>query len=106
MGSREILYAFTSAANNNGSAFAGISANTAFYNVALGIAMWLGRFWPIVAVLAIAGSLAAKKRIAGDRRHHADTRRAVRRAADRHHRADRRPELSSRRWRWGRWSSI
>ena len=61
--SREILYAFSSAANNNGSAFAGISANTPFYNVALALVMWLGRFWPIVAVLAVAGSLAAKKRI-------------------------------------------
>jgi potassium-transporting ATPase potassium-binding subunit len=62
-GFTEILYAFSSAGNNNGSAFAGISANTPFYNVALAITMWLGRFWPIVAVLAVAGSLAAKKRI-------------------------------------------
>jgi K+-transporting ATPase ATPase A chain len=62
-GFTEILYAFTSAANNNGSAFGGLSVNTPFYNVALGVAMWLGRFWPIVAVLAVAGSLAAKKRI-------------------------------------------
>ncbi len=63
-GFSEILYAFTSAANNNGSAFAGLSVNTPFYNVLLAIAMWLGRIVPIVAVLAIAGSLAAKKRIA------------------------------------------
>ncbi len=62
-GFSEILYAFTSAGNNNGSAFAGLSADTLFYNTALGLAMWLGRFWPIVAVLAVAGSLAAKKRI-------------------------------------------
>jgi potassium-transporting ATPase potassium-binding subunit len=62
-GFSEILYAFTSAGNNNGSAFAGLSANTEFYNMALGIAMWLGRFWPIVAALAIGGSLASKKRI-------------------------------------------
>jgi len=62
-GFSEILYAFTSAANNNGSAFAGLSANTVFYNVATGIAMYIGRFWPIVAALAIAGSLAAKKRV-------------------------------------------
>jgi K+-transporting ATPase ATPase A chain len=62
-GFSEILYAFTSAGNNNGSAFAGLSANTPFYNTALGIVMWLGRFWPIVPVLAVAGSLAAKKRI-------------------------------------------
>ena len=62
-GFTEILYAFSSAGNNNGSAFGGISANTPFYNVALALTMWLGRFWPIVAVLAVAGSLAAKKRI-------------------------------------------
>ncbi len=63
-GFSEILYAFTSAANNNGSAFAGLSANTPFYNIMLGIAMWFGRFGVIVPVLAIAGALAAKKRIA------------------------------------------
>jgi K+-transporting ATPase ATPase A chain len=62
-GFSEILYAFSSAGNNNGSAFAGISANTLFYNIALGLVMWFGRYWPIVAVLAIAGSLAAKKRV-------------------------------------------
>ena len=62
-GFSEILYAFSSAGNNNGSAFGGLSVNTPFYNVALGIVMWIGRFWPIVAALAIAGSLAAKKRI-------------------------------------------
>ena len=61
-GFSEILYALTSAANNNGSAFAGLSANTPFYNVLLAIAMWLGRFGVIVPVLALAGSLAAKKR--------------------------------------------
>lgn len=62
-GFSEILYAFSSAGNNNGSAFGGISPNTPFYNVSLALVMWLGRFFPIVAVLAIAGSLAAKKRI-------------------------------------------
>ena len=62
-GFSEILYGFVSASNNNGSAFAGISANTMFYNTALALVMWLGRYWPIVAVLAIAGSLAAKKRV-------------------------------------------
>ncbi len=60
-GFSQVLYAFSSAGNNNGSAFAGLSANTPFYNTALGIAMWLARFWLIVPVLAIAGSLAAKK---------------------------------------------
>jgi potassium-transporting ATPase potassium-binding subunit len=62
-GFSEILYAFSSAANNNGSAFAGLSANTPFYNVMLGIAVWFGRFGVIVPVLAIAGSLARKPRL-------------------------------------------
>jgi K+-transporting ATPase ATPase A chain len=62
-GFSEILYALSSAANNNGSAFAGLSANTPFYNVLLALAMWFGRFAVIVPVLAMAGSLAAKKRI-------------------------------------------
>jgi K+-transporting ATPase ATPase A chain len=62
-GFSQILYAFSSAGNNNGSAFAGLSANTPFYNTALGIAMWLARYWLMVPVLAIAGSLAAKKNV-------------------------------------------
>jgi K+-transporting ATPase ATPase A chain len=62
-GFSEVLYALTSAGNNNGSAFAGLSANTPFYNSLLGIVMWLGRFGVIVPVLAIAGALAAKKRL-------------------------------------------
>jgi K+-transporting ATPase ATPase A chain len=62
-GFSEILYAFTSAANNNGSAFGGLTASTVFYNVATGLAMFIGRFWPIMAALAIAGSLATKKRV-------------------------------------------
>jgi potassium-transporting ATPase potassium-binding subunit len=60
-GYSEILYAFSSAANNNGSAFAGLAANTPFYNIALGIAMWASRFWLMIPVLALAGSLARKK---------------------------------------------
>ncbi|WP_282947909.1 potassium-transporting ATPase subunit KdpA [Cellulomonas endometrii] len=59
-GFSEVLYAFTSAANNNGSAFAGLTANTLWFNTALGVAMLLGRFVPIVLVLALAGSLAAQ----------------------------------------------
>ncbi len=59
----EVLYAFTSAANNNGSAFAGITANTPWFNTALGVAMLLGRFLPIVFVLALAGSLAAQDKL-------------------------------------------
>ena len=57
-GLSEVLYAFTSAANNNGSAFAGISVNTEWYNTALGLAMLFGRFLPMILVLALAGSLA------------------------------------------------
>jgi len=60
-GFSEILYAFSSASNNNGSAFGGLSANTLFYNTLLGIAMLFGRFWVMVPVIAIAGSLASKK---------------------------------------------
>ncbi|MDP3951525.1 potassium-transporting ATPase subunit KdpA [Microbacterium sp.] len=62
-GMSEVLYAFTSAANNNGSAFAGLTADTPWFNTALGIAMLLGRFIPIVLVLALAGSFAAQQRI-------------------------------------------
>ena len=62
-GFSEILYAFSSASNNNGSAFAGLSANTPFYNTALGLAMLFGRYWLAVPVLAIAGSLARKKSV-------------------------------------------
>jgi len=61
-GFSQALYAFSSAANNNGSAFAGLNANTNFYNTATGIAMLLGRYGTILPVLAIAGSMAKKKR--------------------------------------------
>jgi K+-transporting ATPase ATPase A chain len=57
-GLSEVLYAFTSGANNNGSAFAGLNANTVWYNTAIGLAMVIGRFLPIVLALALAGSLA------------------------------------------------
>lgn len=60
-GLSEILYAFSSAASNNGSAFAGLNANTPFYNALIGIAMWIGRFGVILPALAIAGSMAGKK---------------------------------------------
>ena len=62
-GLSEVLYAFTSAANNNGSAFAGLTANTPWFNTALGVAMLLGRFLPIVFVLALAGSFAAQDKV-------------------------------------------
>ena len=60
-GFSEILYAFTSAGNNNGSAFAGLNANVPFHNLWLGVAMFIARYWLIVPVLAIAGSLVRKK---------------------------------------------
>jgi K+-transporting ATPase ATPase A chain len=60
-GFTEVLYAFSSAANNNGSAFAGLNADSIFYNLSLGIAMLIGRFWVMIPVLAMAGSLARKK---------------------------------------------
>ncbi len=62
-GLTEILYAFSSAANNNGSAFAGLNANSLFYNISLGCAMLIGRFWIIMPVLAAAGALARKKTV-------------------------------------------
>jgi K+-transporting ATPase ATPase A chain len=60
-GFSEALYAFSSTGNNNGSAFAGLNANTPFYNIALGLAMFFARYWLAIPTLAIAGSLAAKK---------------------------------------------
>jgi K+-transporting ATPase ATPase A chain len=60
-GLSEVLYAFTSAGNNNGSAFAGIGVNTPWWNTALGVAMLIGRFLPVVLVLGLAGSLAAQR---------------------------------------------
>jgi K+-transporting ATPase ATPase A chain len=63
-GFSEILYAFSSAGNNNGSGFAGLSTNSPFYNFALGISMWLARYWLMIPTLAIAGSLSAKRHVA------------------------------------------
>ncbi|QKD01968.1 potassium-transporting ATPase subunit KdpA [Mesorhizobium loti] len=62
-GFSEVLYAYTSAAANNGSAFGGLSGNTPWYNITLGITMWMGRFFVIIPALAIAGSLATKKTV-------------------------------------------
>ncbi len=62
-GFSEVLYAFSSAGNNNGSAFAGLGANTPFYNFWLGLAMWFSRYWIVIPVLAMAGSLARKKAV-------------------------------------------
>jgi K+-transporting ATPase ATPase A chain len=60
-GLSEILYAFSSAGNNNGSAFAGLSTNNIFYNTALGLAMFFARYWLAIPILAVAGSLSKKK---------------------------------------------
>jgi K+-transporting ATPase ATPase A chain len=62
-GFSEMLYAFSSAGNNNGSAFAGLSTNNTFYNIALGLAMLFGRYWLAIPTLAIAGSLVRKKKV-------------------------------------------
>jgi potassium-transporting ATPase potassium-binding subunit len=62
-GFTEVLYAYTSQDGNNGSAFAGLSSNTLFYNLSGAVAMFVGRFWMIIPTMAIAGSLAAKKSI-------------------------------------------
>jgi K+-transporting ATPase ATPase A chain len=62
-GFSEVLYAFSSAGNNNGSAFAGLGANTPFYNTTLGFAMLFARYWLLIPTLAIAGSLVKKKKV-------------------------------------------
>ncbi len=62
-GFTEVLYAFTSATGNNGSAFGGLTGNTLFYNLTLAVSMFVGRFFMIVPAMALAGSLAAKKSI-------------------------------------------
>ena len=95
-GFSEILYAFSSAGNNNGSAFAGLSANTPFYNTSLGLAMLVARYVPIVVILALAGALAQKKAVPGGGGHAPDAHAAVRRAAGRHGAARRRAHLPAR----------
>ena len=85
-GLTEILYAFTSAAGNNGSAFAGINANTPWYNTTLGLTMLIGRFWMIIPALAIAGLLAGKKAVprrTGHAAHHRPPLRGPARGRDR-----------------------
>ena len=95
-GFSEILYAFSSAGNNNGSAFAGLSANTPFYNTALGICMLFARYWLAIPVLALAGAFAAAKHVPAVRRHAADAYPAVRVRADRHRDHRRRADLRAR----------
>ena len=92
-GLTEMMYAFTSAANNNGSAFAGLTADQPFLNLALAFCMFFGRLVPIVLVLALAGSLAAAAQAPGHRRHHAHRHPPVHRPARRHRRGRRRAHL-------------
>ncbi len=95
-GFSEVLYAVSSAANNNGSAFAGLSANSPFWNCLLAFCMFVGRFGIIVPVLAIAGSLVNKKNPTDHHRDITDPRRAVYRPADGHRVTGRRPDLYPR----------
>ena len=92
-GFTEVLYAYVSQDGNNGSAFAGLSGNTLFYNLSGAMAMAVGRFWMIIPTMIIAGSLAAKKIGAGIGRHVPDHRRPVRRSRCRRDRDRRRPHL-------------
>ena len=104
-GLSEILYAFTSGAGNNGSAFAGISANTPWYNTTLGLDMLFGRFWMILPALALAGSLAGKKVGAARAGHAAHQRSAVRGPARGRHPHRGRAHLLPRPLAWAPWSS-
>ena len=92
-GLSEILYAYTSGTGNNGSAFAGLSANTPWYNTTLGLAMLLGRFMVIIPMLALAGNLARKKIAPAVARHVSGDDAAVLRVARRRHRDRRRPDV-------------
>ena len=84
-GLSEVLYCFGEAANNNGSAFAGLNANTPFYNIGAGIVIWIGRFIPIIAALAIVGRLASQEDRRSLLRHAADARLDLRPDPDRRH---------------------
>ena len=96
-GLSEILYAYSSANGNNGSAFAGLSANTPWFNTTIGLAMLIGRFLMIVPIMALAGSLGAKANRAAQRGHLPGLRLHLRRPADRHRAVGRRAELPARR---------
>ncbi len=95
-GFTEVLYAYTSQTGNNGSAFAGLTGNTLFYNLTGAVAMLVGRFWVIVPTMAIAGSLAGKTHRRGLERHVPDHRPAVRRPSRRRHPHRRRADLLPR----------
>ena len=104
-GFSEILYAFSSAANNNGSAFAGLGTNTHFYNTALGLIMLVGRYWLAIPTLAIAGSLAAKKKVPRRCRDAAHPYASLRGLAPRRGRGASARSASSRLWRLARSSN-
>ena len=95
-GLSEILYAYSSANGNNGSAFAGLSANTPWYNTTIGLAMLIGRFLMIIPIMAMAGSLGAKEDLPAQRRHLPGLRLHLCRAAAGHGAAGRRAELPAR----------
>ena len=95
-GFTEVLYAYTSQTGNNGSAFAGLSGNTLFYNITGAVAMFVGRFFMIIPAMAIAGSLAEKKSDCRLGRHVPDHRRPVRRPRCRRHPGRRRPHILPR----------
>ena len=95
-GFSEVLYAYSSQTGNNGSAFAGLTGNTPFYNVTGAVAMFVGRFFMIIPAMAIAGSLVEKKSIPASSRHVPDHRRPVRRPAGRRHPDRRRSDVLPR----------
>ena len=95
-GLSEMLYAYSSANGNNGSAFAGLNANTPWYNTTIGLAMLIGRFLMIIPIMALAGSLAREEDRAAQRRHVSRGRGHLRRAAAGNGAAGRRPELPAR----------
>ena len=101
-GLSEVLYAFTSQGNNNGSAFAGLTGNTSFYNIAGGLAMLVGRFLPMLFVLGLAGSLAAAEARPRHRGHAADPSAALRRRCSWASWSSSSPSPTSRPWRWDR----
>ena len=96
-GLTEMTYAFTSAANNNGSAFGGLTGNTDWFNTTLGLCMLVGRFFLMIPVLAIAGSLGRKQPVPASAGHVPDRHAAVRRPAHRRRADRRRPDLLPRR---------
>jgi hypothetical protein len=105
-GFSEVLYALSSAANNNGSAFAGLSVNTPFYNLLLAFAMFVGRFWGDPASAGHCRFAVCEETSAGGQRYSANLRAAVYRSADRHRAAGGRIDLRTGAGGWDRWPNI